>query len=271
MTMTDLSSIQLPTRARRWLTDHTRDDLLYGWPVEVNLSWWNAATAAVAGGPVTGRAASRSIHGEEGEDGKQSVMEQGRATIRRQDLFTLAAARPSTEQDILTLMWHVLAWGSGLKPRQNRNRIRSLTANPVRTAEVLLQAAELSTTEPASAYQLLRPGRRTAFPSLGPAFFTKYLYFAGAGRPDHRSLILDARVATALNRNHGWTSLGSSAWPAITYERYSGLLGSWAEQASRPRAQGGVGRPVAADELELFLFAPGPRQPASPRRRGRDQ
>jgi DNA-binding GntR family transcriptional regulator len=51
----------------------------------------------------------------------------------------------------------------------------------------------------------LRSGGRI-INGLGPSFFTKYFCFAGAGHVDHLCAILDANVATALNRC-GWISL----------------------------------------------------------------
>lgn len=97
---------------------------------------------------------------------------------------------------------------------------------------------------PASAFALLRPGNSNAIRYLGPSFFTKFLYFAGGGAPDHPCLILDRVVATRLRDRCGWTSLHREGpWPAETYERYCGLLARWGQETGR-----------APDEIELKLF-----------------
>ncbi|WP_120285293.1 hypothetical protein [Rhodococcus rhodochrous] len=95
-----------------------------------------------------------------------------------------------------------------------------------------------------SAYDTLYPRGAPAIAHLGPAFFTKYLYFSGAGAPDHPSLILDSRVAATLV-DIGWTSLHpETGWPAETYERYCSLLARWAQEAGN----------VRLDLFERWLF-----------------
>ena len=56
---------------------------------------------------------------------------------------------------------------------------------------------------------------------MGPAYFTKFLFFIGyASAPDgRRPLILDRRVATAL-RDREVLALGDSGWSTDDYERY---------------------------------------------------
>jgi hypothetical protein len=121
-----------------------------------------------------------------------------------------------------------------------------VAADSDRCGGLLAEAAAMAADDPIAAYALLRPAR-TAINGLGPAFFTKFLYFAGGGR--RGSLILDARVAGRLRRSCGWASLvGTTSWPATTYGRYLELLHRWADEVSA-----GV-RPVDADEIELQLF-----------------
>ncbi|WP_368086117.1 hypothetical protein [Arthrobacter sp. UNCCL28] len=50
---------------------------------------------------------------------------------------------------------------------------------------------------------LLLKSNRTALKHWGPNFFTKFLYFSGAGNLDHPSLIVDARVLAALYAKTG--------------------------------------------------------------------
>lgn len=75
------------------------------------------------------------------------------------------------------------------------------------------------------AYELMRPHHRTEIRSLGPSFFTKFLYFAGGGAPDHPCLILDGVVATTLHDHCGWPSLHRSGpWSPEIYGQYCNLL-----------------------------------------------
>lgn len=69
---------------------------------------------------------------------------------------------------------------------------------------------------------------------LGPAFFSKYLFFAGGGAAGHPSLILDARVASALRYRCRWESLHPGGpWLAVTYARYCTLTNCAGHLASR--------------------------------------
>jgi hypothetical protein len=145
--------------------------------------------------------------------------------------------------DVFTLLWRALAWGSGRFLRQNVRRLKSIADDVPRAERLLTKAMEESRKDPAAAYAALRPGLRNEIRYLGPAFFTKFLYFAGGGNPEHPCLILDQRVAAALNDHCEWKSLHSGNWPTVTYERYCTLLKRWAEEHR-----------CAADEIEFTLF-----------------
>jgi hypothetical protein len=124
----------------------------------------------------------------------------------------------------------------------------AVMADPARAARLLRTAAELARHSPTEAFEMLHPGGRGAIAHLGPAFGTKFLYFAGAGEVGHPCFILDARVAAAL-RDLGWSSLGTrGGWGAATYTRYCRLLARWAIELSSG------GPPVAGDQIEKWLF-----------------
>jgi hypothetical protein len=206
----------------------------------VKAAWWNTRLAelGLAGGPLRSSEAA--------DDPAQTV------TIRRRDLFALAepvAEGRATDEDVLRLLWHVLAWGSGSARRQNAARMASFVDQ---SAVELLRKAGEAAGDPATAYRMLIRVGGGVIPRFGPSFFTKYLYFAGAGRPDHPCVILDARVAASLHR-YGWTTLPPRwrNWYTDTYASYCDLLGRWADEASNA-----LNRPVARDELELWLFDP---------------
>jgi hypothetical protein len=152
-------------------------------------------------------------------------------------------------EDVFTLLWRTLAWGSGYSLRLNHKRLDSVAADVAGAEALLTEAAAESRHDPERAYALFRPDGRTRIRDLGPSFFTKFLYFAGGGAPGHPCLILDRVVATALRERCGWESLHRAGpWPPETYRRYCDLLARWAKDHGR-----------AADELELALFAGGPK------------
>lgn len=166
--------------------------------------------------------------------------------ISRSDLFALAQAVLAPDADdatTLSLLWRTLAWGAGTSGRNMRRRMKSVRADAPGFAILLREAGAAARTDPRAAYELMYPARRTAIRFLGPAFFTKFLYFAGAGEPDHPSLILDARVAAALSTRCGRDGLRYGGWKSETYEAYCALLGRWSEQHG-----------VRADVIEHRLF-----------------
>ncbi|WP_125079501.1 8-oxoguanine DNA glycosylase OGG fold protein [Mycobacterium sp. P7213] len=168
--------------------------------------------------------------------------------ISRSDIFNIAAPALDDPAAALTLLWNALAWGSQDSQRNNKARIASVAADLDSAGALLQQAARLSRTDPRAAYDLLRPNNKTAISGLGPAFFTKYLYFAGGGSADHRCCILDRNVAASLNRTCGWASLPiEGAWLASAYERYALLLDRWADQHHLTRH----------DVVERWLFENG--------------
>ena len=70
--------------------------------------------------------------------------------------------------------------GSGLKYRHNHQRLDFIADDLPGTSAALAAAARLSHVLPAEAYQCLYPADRILLGSLGPAFITKYPYFARA-------------------------------------------------------------------------------------------
>jgi hypothetical protein len=163
-------------------------------------------------------------------------------------VWSLAAAASASSEGAFTLLWAALAWGSNGRFRENRRRLRCIADQIDVTGDVLVRAADLASSDPRGAYAILRPSRFDLVRYLGPCRFTRYLYFAGGGRPDHPSLILDRRIAGALRHWCGWDTLYTDGlWPAPTYGRYCGLLQRWSTELSSPN------RPVAPDELERYL------------------
>ncbi|MGW4018268.1 8-oxoguanine DNA glycosylase OGG fold protein [Rhodococcus ruber] len=184
---TDTTVLALLADCRRWLSTAGADrrHAVLEQAIPVDLQWWDdsAATFGVPGGPL-----------------QREGVGVGRVALSRGQVF--AAAADLSEPAVWRLLWLSMAWGTGSRRRQVHRRMRAAAADPDRCTEALRAAAELSRTDPEKAYALLYPGNRTLIPFLGPAFFTKFLYFAGSGAPAHPSLILDTRVTRAWVSEH---------------------------------------------------------------------
>jgi hypothetical protein len=102
--------------------------------VPVRTAWWNTALAAR---DLPGRLTT----GPPGADP---------ALLTRAELFRMGRALESN-QDVLRLLWHVLAWGSGSKLRLNRRRLDGISKAPAAAAAALRHAARLSRTDPQAA------------------------------------------------------------------------------------------------------------------------
>lgn len=242
--MTDLSSITAPDRLVEYLQRSQRSETILQHSVRITPGWWVDVLQEAE--------ANEAVVRPDGEDAE------GSPTLSRSRLFELAKQASSAQDDeaVPRLFWHILAWGTGTGARNNRRRVRAVTARQAHVVDVLRDAMQLSRTEPADAYALFRPTRRNVVPWLGPAFFTKVLYFAGQGESSHKALILDDRVAGALRDRCGWESLRTGGgWPVSTYARYIDLLDRWAADLAAP-----VERAVAPDEIERWLFSKGPQQ-----------
>jgi hypothetical protein len=144
---------------------------------------------------------------------------------------------------------------------------------PTRTAAILAHPAAASAL--AEAPPLLRTGnvtaayeRLNAVPDLGPAFSTKFLYFAAQAlpeTPEPRPLILDSvlarvlrRYVTRLGHESGlpWSApIAQRIWAAGNWSphRYSVYL-AWMSATTAHLAHDLPGWPASPDVLELALF-----------------
>lgn len=227
--MTDTTKLPVP----EWLKVPDRDAVA-AQHVYVSASWWQSRLdeRRLPGSPL------RLQRDEAGE------------FLTRADVWDAAASGGGTDAEVLSLLWHALAWGAGRKAvRNEERRMDAVAADPARAADLLRQAAAAAVTAPERAYETLHAKPKGALKQLGPAFGTKFLYFAGRGAAEHPSLILDKRVATALT-HAGWASLvPEGGWPVMTYGRYCALARRWAKELSEEAA------PVAPDQIEYALFS----------------
>jgi hypothetical protein len=140
------------------------------------------------------------------------ALDGGRLSVSRAELFTEANS-VVTELDAINFYVRVCAWGTGTGARGVARSVRALDAADA--GKKLLTSFGLAREGQAiEAYRRLNTKHDLKIPYFGPAFFTKWLYFAGyeceaaivdGGR--FRPLILDARVAQSLGwRQTGWSS-----------------------------------------------------------------
>lgn len=204
---------------------------------DLNLSYWNARIGHLPGAPV------RDENGD---------TERGR--ISRGSLFAMAAAAcdDETNEGAYALLWHTLAWGSGSSHRNTTQRVASVEADVPRIGGALRRAADVSRTDPEAAFRTLQPFR-PLIGSLGPNFFTKYLYFAGAGNLEHPCLIVDKRVLTTLSRytDEPLTPKHGSGYGYGTYSAAIELMADWARQLTT------LERQIGFDEVERWAFKVG--------------
>ena len=226
---TDTTSL---VRPRALVVEDREREVCTQW-VKFHHDWWDTELERLRlpGGPLRVRARA------EGD------------SLERRDVWALATDVESSDEAVLGLLWHALAWGAGTSLRMCRQRMASVAADLPRGVDLLRRSAVLSRTDPEGAYGVLHPDGQGALRGLGPAFGTKFLYFAGGGLEQHPSLILDSLVATTLHRE-GWASLHiGGGWPAATYSRYCDLARRWATELAAESSAA-----VAADQVEKWLF-----------------
>lgn len=169
--------------------------------------------------------------------------EESALSVSRQRLFELGES-VETEEDAVSFYVAVCSWGAGTSALQTSRSVRPLhePGAPEKLLEGLRFASSGSGVE---GYAMFGHSGPAKIKGLGPAFFTKLLYFA-AGRPTpadtRHPLILDRRVAVAL----GWTK--TSGWRTSEYSQYLDLVEQLQERW-RPD--------LPTDVIEYTLFQAG--------------
>ncbi|MFC7401944.1 hypothetical protein [Citricoccus sp. GCM10030269] len=141
-----------------------------------------------------------------------------RPYITRQDVFE-RAKRVETPSDAVELFLLMAAWGTGTKARSIARVVPVLHQDGA--PERLLSSTRAAQEgDPVEAYRRLYSYKHDRIKHLGPAFFTKWLYFSAHDLSESDSspapLILDKRVAESL----GWPPHG---WSATKYGEYLNL------------------------------------------------
>lgn len=174
----------------------------------------------------------------------------GYRRISRQDVFDLAA--DGSPEGRVGLLLASFMWGTGSSAFLVGRRARVFTRTPIEDVGARLVAATdlLHTDGPVAAYESLLARQSNHVKYLGPAFFTKFLYFA-AGHPSAvtpQPLILDKLVARSLNAHFDGWAIRDNGWPARTYRRYLDLAAQHTAAAEPGSSPGG---------FEMALFRAG--------------
>lgn len=176
----------------------------------------------------------------------------GRISVTRKEVFDFGDRTPTVE-NAFQLFYYSLAWGLGTRAPRLHQRLDGLAAHREKAGQLLVSAWTLvqDGVPIRDAYGTLTTDRGAGrIPWFGPAFSTKFLYFAQGSTLNPRHVILDQVVSRNLRRD-AWPQAPTAGWWPETYERYCGLLGRWADQAGERLDDP---RPVRADEIELALF-----------------
>lgn len=189
-----------------------------------------------------------SVRGLPGPTGKLNGS--GIVPLSRADVFSVADQEPSPES-ALQLLWYSLAWGLGTRAPRLHARLNGIAEDERKAANLLMEAWGLARNEADAekGYSVLTTDKgRGRIKWLGPAFSTKFLYFAQGSTKAPSYLILDAVVARNL-RATAWPSAPSTAWWPSTYGAYCLLMKNWAEEA-----QVRSGNETTSDQIELAVF-----------------
>jgi hypothetical protein len=170
--------------------------------------------------------------------------------LRRNDVFAVADAWRAGQSTARQLTLAVLLWGFGDTSYGPHRTRKILAADP---EGLRLEAAlaplrdQLDVDDLRAIYVSMRRGQPQHVRGLGPAFFTKLIYFAGyrRGAGGVQPLILDKRVASRLPVDAGPARRRDGGWPSsewVTYLRWA------AEQAERSTFGG------EPERVEMALF-----------------
>ncbi len=174
-------------------------------------------------------------------DEMPTLLQKFPSAIRRFDIVPLAleACETETPSHIRELFLATMVWGYG-----------TVGYGPWRMAHITSNIEQLDVVL-FNALRAIKQGRvKAAFtvfqeahiPFLGPAYFTKYLYFAGLGCGiNHYPLIMDTRILQSLRALLGKQTFSDGT--ADDYYSYIKMLHEWAEMLD-----------CRADSIEYLLF-----------------
>ncbi|QEN15934.1 hypothetical protein ACRDU6_27475 [Mycolicibacterium sp. ELW1] len=143
--------------------------------------------------------------------------------LSRDEVFGIAAT-DSEHRELHTAV-AAYVWGIAKNAYLIGRLVRAFTTNGDAVESNLRLAASTLTADGAvAAYESMLPGGPAHIKYMGPAYFTKFLFFTGyrnSAVAGLRPLVLDMRVATALrSRGVFGPKVGDGGWPSSIYERY---------------------------------------------------
>lgn len=173
----------------------------------------------------------------------------GRPRVSRATVFGIAR-RSDTVEGRRHLLTATLVWGTGTKARSVARRARIFQKPSAEDIDTRLENALTTLREQGAVAAYFAFNNDQWIKHLGPAFFTKVLYFAGYEHPvgPWRPLILDSVVARALRSADTDVKWPGGGWTTPRYERYLSLAHDHAHQAG-----------VLPDQVEAALFRRGKR------------
>ena len=192
-----------------------------------------------------------------------SAEAKGRGSISRQNLSDLAQTVRAGNESWTQLLIHTFGWGWGGTALGPSRLARVLEANdsPMIEGNLANAVGTLDTSGAVAAYWDLNNRSRLHLKHLGPAFFTKFLYFSGAGGPNNAPppLILDKivarRICTLISQER---RLATGGWTTRDYAFYLALMLRVARHLNI-RDDTDQWSP---DAVELGIFKPRPFDPA---------
>lgn len=174
-------------------------------------------------------------------DEMRAVLQRFPTSLRRFDIVPLAreASETETPSAIRQLFLATMLWGYGTVG-YGPWRMAHITSNIKQLDDVLFNALRaIKYGNVRTAFSVLHDAH---IPFLGPAYFTKYLYFAGLGCGiDHYPLILDTRILQSLSALIGKRTFSEGT--VNDYHNYVVTLHEWAEMLD-----------CRADSIEYLLF-----------------
>ncbi|MFI9487348.1 hypothetical protein ACIG47_13240 [Promicromonospora sp. NPDC052451] len=148
--------------------------------------------------------------------------------ITREDVFKLSAHVETPAQAVRCYV-AACVWGTGTAGLGVVRRTRPLHSHDDAGERLLKAITMLREDGAVAAYRSLRRGGDTHLSGIGPAFFTKVLYFAGWGTAaGPRPLILDRFVVRAFNEQAELSWRTDWGWTPSQYERYLDTVAGWA-------------------------------------------
>jgi hypothetical protein len=169
----------------------------------------------------------------------QSVFSSLPPTLDRQRVRRACVGAGASESAATDAFLATMAWGYG-NVGYGAWRVAQALNDRHAGRKLLDVVVALNSDGPQAAYRLMAGSSRLH--RIGPAFGTKFLYFADSGDHARRALILDALVADWLRRNTNFR-VHPVPWAPARYDEYLEKMHDWAQDLR-----------IDPDAVELAIF-----------------